>query len=54
MIVDPLGLCWGGVVHGADMADRHKAHLLVEYCLGYLDWIEKILDDQAYRKMFKD
>ncbi len=54
MIVDTLVLCWGVVVHAADMADGQKAHLLVEHCLGYLDRMQKILVDQAYRKTFKD
>ena len=54
MIVDTLGLCWGVVIHAADVSDGQKAHLLVEHCLGYLDRMQKILVDQAYRGTFKD
>ncbi|SFC94308.1 Transposase [Flexibacter flexilis DSM 6793] len=52
VIVDTLGLVWGVVVHGADSHDSQKAHLLVEHCLGYLDRMQKILVDAAYKKGF--
>ena len=41
IIVDTLGLIWGVIVHAADIHDGIKAHLLVEYCLGYLDRMQK-------------
>ncbi|GAB2763250.1 hypothetical protein GCM10027275_00290 [Rhabdobacter roseus] len=46
MIVDTIRLCWGVVVHAANIADGQKAHLLaaaaaVEHCLGYLDRMQK-------------
>ena len=52
IIVDTLGLVWGVVVHAADIHDGVKAHLLVEHCLGYLDRMQKILVDEAYKKVF--
>ena len=52
IIVDTLGLIWGVVVHAADIHDGQKAHLLVEYCLGYLERMKKILVDDAYKKEF--
>lgn len=54
IIVDTLGLVWGVVVHAADIHDGVKAHLLVEHCLGYLDRMQKILVDDAYKKVFYD
>jgi transposase len=54
LIVDTLGLIWGVVVHAADIADGAKAHLLVEHCLGYLDRMEKVLVDHAYKNVFYD
>ena len=54
IIVDTLGLVWGVIVHAADIHDGTKAHLLVEYCLGYLDRMQKILVDDAYKKVFYD
>ena len=41
IIVDTLGLIWGIIVHAADIHDGIKTHLLVEYCLGYLDRMQK-------------
>jgi len=52
LIVDTLGLLWGVVVHAADIPDGQKAHLLVEHCLGYLERMQKILVDDAYKKVF--
>lgn len=54
LIVDTLGLVWGVVVHGAEVADGTKAHLLVEHCLGYLHQMKKILVDNAYKITFYD
>ena len=54
IIVDTLGLVWGVIVHAADIHDGTKAHLLVEHCLGYLDRMQKILVDDAYKKVFYD
>ena len=54
IIVDTLGLIWGVVVHAADIHDGTKAHLLVEYCLGYLYRMQKILVDDAHKKVFYD
>ena len=42
------------IVYAADIHDGTKAHLLVEYCLGYLDRMQKILVDDAYKKVFYD
>ena len=44
----------GVVVHSADLADGTKAYLLAEHCLGYLERMQKILVDDAYRKVFYD
>lgn len=52
IIVDTLGLVWGVVVHGADIHDGTKAHILVEHCLGYLERMKKILVDDAYKRVF--
>lgn len=54
IIVDTLGLVWGVIVHAADIHDGTKAHLLVEYCLGYLDRMQKLLVDDAHKKVFYD
>jgi putative transposase len=54
LIVDTLGLIWGVVVHAADIHYGTNAHLLVEYCLGYSDRMQKILVDDAYKKVFYD
>lgn len=52
LLVDTLGLVWGVVVHGADLHDGTQAHLLVEHCVGYLERMQKILVDDAYKQVF--
>ena len=42
------------MVHAADIHDGIKAYLLVEYCSGYLDRMQKIQVDDAYKKVFYD
>lgn len=54
ILVDTLGLVWAVVVHGANIPDGQKAHLLVEKVLGYLHRMKKILVDKAYQKTFYD
>ena len=53
LLVDTLGLVWAVIVHAADIHDGQRAHLLVEYLLGYLPRMKKILVDRAYEKVFR-
>ncbi|TVZ26653.1 transposase [Gillisia sp. Hel_I_86] len=53
-ITDTLGLVWGVVVGAANQADGAVAERVVEPLLGYLDRMEKILADHAYKKVFME
>ena len=39
-----LRLVWGVVVRAADIHDGTKGHILVEYCLGYLERMNRIAE----------
>ncbi len=52
VITDTLGLVWGVVVGAANEADGVVANRVVEPLLGYLDRMEKILADHAYKTTF--
>lgn len=52
VITDTAGLIWGVVVGAANQADGAVASKVVEPLLGYLDRMEKILADHAYKKTF--
>lgn len=52
LLVDSIGLVWAVVVHAADQHDGTQAHRLLEYVLGYLHRMKKVLADQAYKKVF--
>jgi len=54
IITDTLGLIWGVVVHAANEADGGKAEEVVKPLIGYLDRMEKILADAAYKNCFMD
>lgn len=54
IITDSLGLIWAVVVHAANRADGAMAEFVVGQLLGYLDRMEKILADAAYKKVFMD
>jgi len=54
VITDTLGLVWGVVVGAANEADGVVASRVVEPLLGYLHRMEKILADQAYKKVFME
>ncbi|KAA1245518.1 transposase, partial [Aquimarina sp. RZ0] len=52
VITDTAGLIWGVIVGAANQADGVVASKVVEPLLGYLDRMEKILADDAYKKTF--
>lgn len=52
VITDTLGLVWGVVVGAANQADGVVASKVVEPLLGYLERMEKILADHAYKTKF--
>ena len=52
MITDTAGLIWGVVVGAANQADGVVASKVVAPLLGYLDRMEKILADHAYKTTF--
>ena len=52
VITDTLGLIWGVVVGAANQADGAVADKVIEPLIGYLDRMEKILADHAYKTKF--
>ena len=54
VITDTLGLVWGVVVGAANEQDGAVAERVIEPLLGYLNRMEKILADQAYKVRFMD
>ncbi|GAB3820202.1 transposase [Pontibacter rugosus] len=54
VIADTLGLVWGVVVHAANRADGATAERVVAPLQGYLQRMEKVLADTAYKKVFLD
>lgn len=54
IITDTLGLVWGVVVSPANYTDGSIGQAVLQPLLGYLDRLEKILGDQAYRIGFLD
>lgn len=54
VITDTLGLVWSVVVHAANLTDGVMAEKVVEPLLGYLQRMQKILADQAYKQVFTD
>lgn len=52
ILVDTLGLVWAVIIHAANIHDGKRSNELVEHILGYLPRLEKILVDDAYKKIF--
>lgn len=55
MLVDTLGLLMAGMVHPADLHDRHGGVLLMSSLFGLYPFLEKLFADGGYSgKTFRD
>jgi putative transposase len=52
LLTDTVGLIWAVVVYAANKYDGMMAEKVVAPLQGYLDRVQKILADQAYKKTF--